>query len=219
MKRFSMLIAILALPAMLLSMRPAFGLAQAIGDSGNSGQPPVHQVNLDVVQLSPIVVNGMHVPFPVALQMVKKAIKRPWSSERKDRNKLVCRFVDIIATHLQTLECLTNGQHFDRTEKTQVGLEEGAGMSYQSGKGTNVGGLQIALQRGLIPEDIGNYMNQHPMNRGQIMTILKALPPAGSSYTLRVMDHGRPVVEYVIKKGKLAGVRAIRPQGDSGPKD
>ncbi len=207
MKKSSLFFAALALPVMLFAVRPAFGLLQESGKSPTSGRAPVHQIDLGVVQLSPIVVDGMHVPFPIALQMVKKALKRPWSSDRKDSNKLVCRFVDTIATHLQTLECLTNAQYFNRVTQTQAGLQQGESMSYQSVEGKNIGGLEVALERGLIPEDIGNYMNHHPMNRGRIMTILKALPPADSTYTLRVTDRGKPVIEYFIKQGKLVGVR------------
>jgi len=140
---------------------------------------------------------------------VKKALKRPWSSKPANRDLLVCRFHHMIASHLQTMSCETNGQFFNRERQTQAAVQQGASESYQAG-GRDVGGLELALERGYLEEDVGSFMNQHPMNRGQILTILQNLPPADSSYTLRVMDHGKPVMEYVIRKGKVVKVRRLQ---------
>lgn len=181
--------------------------AARAGSGGGAGAP-VHEVDARTVSLSPIVVNGRHVPMPVALQMIKAAVKRPWSSDPRDRNKLVCVFQHIFTSHFETMVCETNGQHFDRAARTRAALEEGESLSYDR-NGESVSGLEVALERGYLQEDIGSFMNQHPMNRGAIMTILHDLPPANSSYTLRVMDHGKAVTEYVIKKGKVVAIRNL----------
>jgi hypothetical protein len=184
--------------------------------AGSSEMP--RQIDVGVVNLSPIVVNGQHMPFPIALQMVKTGLKRPWSAEPADRNKLVCRFEHIFASHLETLMCETNAQYFGNRTKVQSALLKGESTAYVDPKtGETVSGLQVALERGYLTGSVGEFMDQHSINRGALMTILHYLPPAGSSYTLQVTDHGKPILEYVIKDGELVKVNAVKPEkGDQG---
>ena len=192
----------------------AWGFA-APASGGGAAVP--HEIDTGLVKLSPIVVDGRHVPFPIALQMVKKALKRPYSSHPKDKNKLVCRFEHIFASHLETLMCETNAQYFSRASDTQAAIEEGESQSYHDpSTGQDIDGMQVALERGYFDSDIGNFMDTHPINRGALMTILHNLPPANASYTLRVLDHGKPVLEYVIKNGELVAIRKPQSKAQSG---
>lgn len=46
----------------------------------------------------------------------------------------------------------------------------------------------------------------HRINRGALLKLLKKLPPANVSYTLRVTDHGKVVAEYVFRHGDLVNI-------------
>lgn len=158
------------------------------------------------VELSPIVVNGQHMSFPIALQMIKKAINRPWSSARADRNKMVCRFEDMMGSHLQTLHCETNAQHEQIREATQMALFLAAAQ------GNSSCDLNCVVARGMVNVPVMQYVNDHWINRGALLTLLRKLPPADSSYTLQVTDHGKPIIAYVIKNGELVKVYAVKPE-------
>ena len=184
---------------LLLSAAPrAFAYAQSDG-TASAGQL-TYNVPIQTVRLSPIVVNGQRLILPLFLQMVKTALHRPWSSSQADKNKLVCRFRVMLGSHMQTLHCMTNGQYFQQQDKTQEALLAASHDGYTSP-------IYYALVNGQIPVSIANYTSEHRVSRGELMVLLKKLPPRGSSYTLRITNHGKPVMDYVIKKGKLKAVR------------
>ncbi len=173
-------------------------MAQESGASSSGN----YQVPQQTVNLSPMVVYGNHIPFPIALQLIKKAINQPWSTSRADQNKLVCRFVYMQGSRLQTLRCETNGQHFREQQATQLAMTNA--YSQRSPDGTY---FLKGVATGMIPVVVGNWATNHWVNPGAMLTLLKKLPPADSSYTLQVTVHGKPVIEYVIKNGELVAVR------------
>lgn len=186
---------------LLLAAAPSAS-AYAQDSSAYAGQS-TYTVSQQTVKLSPITVQGHPLILPLFLQIVKTALHRPVSFKWKDRNTLICRFRDMMGSHIQTLFCETNGQYYNLAEKTQLAINN---ASAEHG-GSPDSAFYEALMSGQIPVTIGNYTSQHPVSRGQMMTLLKKLPPAGSSYTLKVMDHGKPAVDYVIKDGELEKVR------------
>ncbi len=174
------------------SMAPAF--------AHSGGSPATYTVSQQRVKLSPIVVDGQRMVLPVFLQIVRTALRRPWSSARADTNKLVCRFQTMLGSHLQDLSCMTNGQHYAQREATQLALFAASDRPGRSN-------LYYALSNGQIPVSIANYTSQHRVNRGALLELMKKLPPRGSSYTLRITDHGKALVDYVVKDGELTNIR------------
>ena len=171
-----------------------------------SAPPPstTYTVSRDTVQLSRIVVNGHRLIMPLYLQMLKSAIHRSWSSRWGDRNKLVCRFRYALASHFQTLSCMTNGEHFGRERTTQIALDNASALYPH--RNNFSAPYYRAFVNGQIPVTIANYTTQHRINRGALMTLLRKLPPAGSSYVLRVTRDGKPAVDYVIRHGEVKAV-------------
>lgn len=185
-----------AAPGALAYIQPA---ASAPGSSNTA-----YQESQQAVELSPIVVNGQHMPFPIALQMIKKAISRPWSSARADRDKMVCRFEDMQGSYLQTLHCETNAQHEKLREATQYGLFMATTVRNPACN------LYCVLAHGMTTLPVLEYVNDHWINRGALMSLLKKLPPADSSYTLRITDHGKPIADYVIENGELVKIHVFK---------
>ncbi|MGH8127499.1 MAG: hypothetical protein ACRETC_03910 [Gammaproteobacteria bacterium] len=180
----------------------AYAFMQSGATQAGSEPSATYTVSQNTTQLSPIVVNGQRINFPLALEMIKSALHRPWSGSQADRNKLVCQFVDKMGTHFQRLSCMTNAAHFKRQDATQLALAPARSPGHPSGSN----GLLAGLANGQIPISIANWTNTHWINRGALLKVLKKLPPVGSSYTLRITEHGKPVIDYVIKDGDLTAV-------------
>lgn len=151
-----------------------------------------HQVE---TALAPITVHGNKLYLPVALQMIKAALHRPVNFQHENYDKLVCQFADITGTHFRTLDCRTNCQRLIQSEAAQ-----GFIISSQ----ICASGRSVAGSTGVL---IGNWADQQRINPGALRALLKKLPPADSSYTLRITNHGKVVAEYVFKKGVLVSVR------------
>ena len=181
-----------AILAASASMAPVFAHA--------GGSTAIYTVPQQRITLSPIVVDGQRLSLPVFLQLLRTALHRPWSSSRADENKLVCHFQTRLGTHMQTLRCMTNAQYFHQQDETQEALLAASHDGYTRP-------IYYALMNGQIPVSIANFTRQHSVNRGELMRLFKRLPPRGSSYTLRITSHGKALLDYVIKNGKLKAVR------------
>lgn len=141
------------------------------------------------VWLTPLVVNGQRIPMPVALQMAKAALKRPWSSAAQDREVLVCRTPEATGSHIRVLRCQTNAAYFREEDATQTGLLLSLNGSHR------------------VPwEDVSNALNARAINASVLNSLLAKLPPADASYTLQVKDHGKITAKYTFKKGRLVKV-------------
>ncbi|MGH8127498.1 MAG: hypothetical protein ACRETC_03905 [Gammaproteobacteria bacterium] len=184
----------------------AYAFMQSGAAHANSEPATTFTVAQNTTQLSPIVVNGQRIDFPLVLQIIKTALHRPWSGSRADRNKLVCGFVDKLGTQFKRLSCMTNAAHFKRQDATQISRMNST-MDYSVGAGESSSkAMYQALENGQIPLSVANWTNNHWINRGALLTLLNKLPPVGSSYTMRITEHGKPVVDYVIKDGELAAI-------------
>ncbi|MGH8127497.1 MAG: hypothetical protein ACRETC_03900 [Gammaproteobacteria bacterium] len=194
----------------------AYALTQA-GAARTSSEPStIRSYSSNEVQLSRIIVNGHRMVMPLFLQMIKSALHRPWSSRGADRNKLVCRFDDVLGSHFrQNLSCMTNAAHYERQSATQIARTNStmqhtsAGNSGQNPAGShdaaNVAMYQ-ALENGQVSGQISSFTAQNQINIGVLKTMMRKLPPVGSSYTMRITDHGKPVVDYVIKNGEVTAI-------------
>ncbi len=178
----------------------AFAFAQSQGGS-QVHVPSFTGAQQKVVNLTPITVHDHRLPFPIRLQLYKKALTRPWSSSWNDRNKLVCRWVTPVGTHLQRLRCETNRMHRQaiRTLRT-------AWVTALSVQSHTFGDNSEILS--MIPVENANATIKKPIPRGAMAPLLKKLPPANASYTLRVTgDNGKPLIDYVIEGGNLVHIR------------
>ncbi|MGH8225095.1 MAG: hypothetical protein ACRER1_02935 [Gammaproteobacteria bacterium] len=157
-----------------------------------------------VTNLSPLVVTGHKLYLPVALQMIKAALKRHVNFRHENLDKMVCQFTGITGTHFQTLDCRTNCQRWIQSEAVQ-GIHVSSQLCDSGNSAVSIAGP------GQMAVTVVNWTNQHIINRGALLELLKKLPPADSSYTLRITDHGKVVAEYVFKNGELVSVRKFKP--------
>ncbi|MHB1765531.1 MAG: hypothetical protein ACYCS1_08385 [Gammaproteobacteria bacterium] len=146
-------------------------------------------------RLGRIVVEGNHLPLPIALEILKTALHSPWSTAWKDRNQIVCRLNTPLGTHIQDrahLSCETNNDFFQSLNFLQTSMESGG---------------PIPVETSEQPEEVEI---DHP---GRLRALLAKVPPAGSSYTLKLTSHGRVVSEWVMKKGQLVKAWHLKPNG------
>lgn len=200
----------------LLAAPPA-ALAYIQQEAGTGQQASsTYQEGQQNVQLSPIVIAGQHLPFPIVLQMIKTALGRPWSSARADQDKMVCRFDHALGSHLPTLRCETNAQYFREMGRTRTYFFLASAGAY--GNSPTPEGMSDAIERGRIPilAEVADWANGTSINPSALKRLLAKLPPAGSSYTLEITDHGKPVVTYVIKNGELVKVYVVKKDAAKG---
>jgi len=140
------------------------------------------------VQLSPLVVVGhRRVPLPVALQVIKKGLTRPWTNDRND-TRIRCRLEPQAGSHFRKLHCEGNRHHVIRTNRLRT----------QLATAVNGAGGSIQAENVAFTKDI---------NTSAVMGLLNKMPPADASYTFRVTDdNGKPVMAYVIKNGDLVHI-------------
>ncbi|MGA7966696.1 MAG: hypothetical protein WCB49_12590, partial [Gammaproteobacteria bacterium] len=153
------------------------------------------------VKLGPIVVKGQRLrvlPLPIQLQILKAALKRPVNFRQENLSKLVCRFNQDPRTAIhQPLHCETNC-HLLMTEEALHGTTTAS---------CNIG------KSAALNEQLAAYINSHHVNRSQLESLLKQLPPPGSSYTFQVKSHGKVVARWVIDGGQIVKVE-VRKKDD-----
>src|SRR5699024_3224212 len=98
---------------------------------------------------------------------------------------------------------MITGQAMAAGKKTQ-------GVAPGSGK------LSMSLSHVTVSEASRLFAGSHVVNPAALHALLDKLPPAGSSYTMRITDHGKPLAAYVVKDGQL--VKVIR-YGDQNKQD
>ncbi len=143
-------------------------------------------------RLRKITVAGNRIPLPIALELLRTALSRPWETAMKDQNRMVCRFGPMLGSHVldrQGLWCETNEEFF------------------------------LAQDTGMIPMDVAQFQpGGLYVDPNRLKQLFAKLPPPGTSYTLEVTHHGRIVSEWIIHKGHLVkalhfGKRGPRPAG------
>lgn len=182
----------------------AFSLVQS-GSARHDAPPVKYTMTQKKVELSPIVVYGHHFSFVAALQMYKKALTRSWSSDDADLDKLVCKWHARLGTHAQTLRCATNRQHLKQYDARQLALSNSSAKVGPNGGGP--ASLYQALVNGALPLGLAGFSNQKHLDRSTFVPLLKKLPPANASYTLRITgDNDKPILDYVFKHGDLTHI-------------
>ncbi|HEX5313445.1 MAG TPA: hypothetical protein VFX38_00855 [Gammaproteobacteria bacterium] len=180
----------------------AFAFASPQGTPQDHAPPVVAAGAPTATKLSTITVSGVRIPFPVALQLYKKALTRPWSNDPADADKLVCHWQAELGTHLQTLQCMTNRAHQRRYQATQDALYLGQS---ECGNDTVCLSNKVLFGGGMSGR-LAGFTTRNSIQRSAMAPLLAKLPPANASYTLRVMAHGKPLIDYVIKDGDLVHV-------------
>ena len=94
----------------------------------------------------------------------------------------MCRIHDKTGTHFKTLECETNRQILRRQIRC----------------GDNLACYAQVVH--VLTID----------NPGRLLNLVSQLPSKGSSYTLRITDHGKVIKEYIVKHGKVVKVVALK---------
>jgi hypothetical protein len=140
-------------------------------------------------RLNKITVTGNRIPVPIALELLREALSRPWETAMKDQNQMVCRFSSSLSTRVLNhagVWCETNEEFF------------------------------LAQDTGMIPVEIAEDQPEGlAINPNHLRRLFAKLPPPGTSYTLEVTHHGRIVSEWFIHKGHL--VKALH-FGKHGPR-
>lgn len=171
----------------------AAGPARALTGKAAPSTPTATAASPQRVDLGPIVVTGIRLhtlPLPVKLQMLKAALNRPVNLRHENLSKLVCRFNrDPREVIRQPLHCETNcdilrAQNAFKGFATNCDIGESAALN----------------------ERLAAYINSHRMNRSQLMSLFKRLPPPGSSYTFQVKSHGKVVARWVVEDGQVTEV-------------
>lgn len=147
-------------------------------------------------KLGKILVIGrrIRIPKPIVFEIIKAALKRPWSTSYRDRNQVVCRFRYNLGSHIRdraVLYCQTNNEHFQREARHFF-------SNYDvPGKKTILG-----------PVEFQEFQTDqlHLVDPNRFKRLFAKLPPANSRYTLEVTQHGHPVSEWFMDRGQLLKV-------------
>ena len=158
-------------------------------------------------KLGKILVIGqrIQIPQPIVFEIIKAALKRPWSSASKDRNQVVCRFRYNLGSHLKdraVLYCQTNNEHFQREARHPYHrrfLDFGT----------------LATFIGPLTFEEFQTDQLHLVDPNRFKRLFAKLPPARSRYTLEVTDHGHPVSEWFMNRGQLVKVIYFKKQQPS----
>lgn len=202
---FSIAAGALALVA-FVPLASAFTPARA----GANQPATTYTVTQKAVSLSPIKVYGLHIPIPLALQLYKKALTRSWSANPADLDKMVCVWQRPVGTHFQTLYCRTNRQHQQLASATQLAWSTPYARWLP-------GDTTTAPQNNRVPLVLSGLTAQQSIRRSSLAPLFGKLPPANSSYTLRVTDHGKPLFDYIVKHGNLVHIYEYVYKNGQGP--
>ncbi len=169
-------------------------------------------------RLKPLVVNGVQIPLPIALQIVKKALKRKWSLSLAARNVLVCDFRQIAGSHMSVLHCNTNSVHFRgfiqanfhvKASDRKVHCYYNCFLTWEN--------IVTALIR---------YVNADPGRANVLGSLLGKAPAASATYSLRVPEtvpmrfpkqhlfvNFPAYVTFVMGRGHLSDIELTRRKG------
>lgn len=161
----------------------AFALQASAADNDQLSQADIQKA---VKTLSPMVVNGHHVPLVVQLQMIKNALKRPWTGDMSD-TRLRCRIEQRTGSHFRKVRCEGNRHHIMRTNALRT--------AWQNAE-ANGGSLPVQ-----------NVFFEGSINVSALMPLLKKVRPADASYTVQVNGkNGKPLLDYIFKNGQLVRI-------------
>lgn len=130
-------------------------------------------------KLPPLYVNGVKLPTPIIVQLVKKSLTRAWSRAPRDRNVLVCRFIDLPDTRLLRLYCNTDDGHSHAslsTAKYHVGASDKTVYCYSN----------CFLTKGNVAISILRYVNGNLSRGRRLAALLSQAPDANADYSLRL---------------------------------
>jgi hypothetical protein len=175
------------LPAVAALAMAASVPAWATPSRDTGAVSPSPAVQTVAKMLPPITVYGHRVPLPVALQIIKTGLKLPWTNNLND-TRIRCRVHKVTGSLFPNLYCESNRHHVKRMNRLHTAL-----TTVESGAGGTISATLVVFEPHI--------------NVSALRGLLRKIPPAGASYTLRVTDDdGKPVLGYVIKNGEVAHI-------------
>lgn len=135
-------------------------------------------------KLPPLVVNGVRIPLPVALQLIKRGLYRSWSQKLADRGLLVCIHRKKPGTLERLLYCETNGSYF----KERFSFN---GKAHKYIKPSDIK-VHCFTDCFLVRENIivalARYVDRDEKRSNKLAALLERAPSAWSTYSLRVPE-------------------------------
>lgn len=195
-------------------------------------QKQARPINRAASKMKPLTVNGVIIPLPIVTQMVKKGLKRSWSSAIKDRNLIVCGYGrtnirnSVLAnSRIPSLNCLSNQAHF----RFSLSDPYSKHLDYDPKK-TNIRCYaNCFLTQGNIAASVVRYIDHSSFRANLISSLIGRTPTSKATYSLRVPEivpmqfsssHKAvnvPVfVTFTIKNGDLYDVEIAERKGDTG---
>ena len=169
-------------------------------------------------KLKPLVVNGVQIPLPIALQIVKTALRRKWSLSLSDRNVLVCDFRQLAGSRMSVLHCNTNSVHFRGFIQANFHVKASDRKVHCY--------YDCFLTKENIVTALIRYINSDPGRANVLGSLLGKAPAASATYSLRVPEivpmrfpkqHGffnyPAYVTFVMGKGHLTDVEMTKRKG------
>jgi len=187
-------------------------------------QQKVQPINRATSNMKPLTVNGVIIPLPVVTQMVKKGLRRSWSSAKKDRNLIVCGYgrTDIERSalsnsRLPVLNCLSNEAHFRLSFRNPYSKH----LDYDPQK-TNVHCYaNCFLTQENVVASVVRYIDHSSHTARLISSLIGKTPTSKATYSLKVPEtvpmrfpslHNKIVkvpvfVTFMIKNGDLSDIQ------------
>ncbi len=117
---------------------------------------------------------GIHeeIPVPVALEILKGAFDKPWSSNPRKRNQLVCHFLPTTGSHITNglpLHCTTNAHHLDVMSKRPWPLRSGLVLDISHRALRKIFG-ELPSPRGVLEFDLvagGRVLSRWTLRNGE----------------------------------------------------
>lgn len=175
-------------------------------------------ISAAVAKLKLLVVNGVRIPLPVTLQMVKKALGRTWSSVSSDRDVMVCEFRRVPATGVPFLYCNMNYEYFHTVKEkyNNVNSSDTKVHCYDN----------CFMTRKNIILSLIRYVDNDAFTAKVLGSLLDKTPAETATYSLRVAENipmwipdkhlivsSPEYVTFVIGGGGLVDVQLTERQG------
>lgn len=196
-------------------------------------QKKAQPVNRAVSDMKPLKVNGVTIPLPVVTQMVKKGLRRSWSSAKEDLDLMVCgygrtniRNSAISNSRIPALNCLSNKAHFGYSPSNPYSKHP----NFDPRK-TNVRCYaDCFLTEGNVVASIVRYIDYSSHRAQLISSLISRTPTTKAAYSLRVPEtvpmqfpslHNKIVnvpvfVTFTVKNGDLADIKLAKRSGKTG---
>lgn len=136
------------------------------------------EISTLAAKLPPLYVNGVELPLPIVVQLVKKSLGRAWSRAPRDRNVLVCRLNEVPGSQLHRLYCDTDDGHFHAVLGAKYHVKASDKKVYCY--------YDCFLTKGNIVISILRYVNGNVTRDRRLAALLSQAPDTDADYSLRM---------------------------------